>query len=142
EVPASQCPRIRPEFLARERRSMGSDWFREEYECSFEATEGVVYPDFGRCVVEALPDYVVDVQVRDPGPPKGTWDRHYAWESPNSVEMRERSVKRVGGLDFGFRNPFAAVWGVVDRDGVLWLTGEHYAAEKPLAYHAEHLPRG
>src|SRR5262249_45070086 len=64
------------------------------------------------------------------------------WESPNSVEMRERSVKRVGGLDFGFRNPFAAGWGVVDRDRVLWLTGEHYAAEKPLAYHAEHLPRG
>ena len=47
----------------------------------------------------------------------------------------------MGGIDFGFRNPFAAVWGVLDRDGVLWLTGEHYCRERPLSYHAQHLPR-
>jgi hypothetical protein len=49
--------------------------------------------------------------------------------------------RRVGGIDFGFRNPFAAVWGTLDRDGILWLTGEHYARQKPLSYHAERLPR-
>jgi hypothetical protein len=49
--------------------------------------------------------------------------------------------RRVGGIDFGFRNPFAAVWGSVDRDGVLWLTGEHYSRQKPLSHHAAHLPR-
>src|SRR5437016_3486335 len=49
--------------------------------------------------------------------------------------------RAVGGLDFGFRNPFAAVWGVVDGDGVLWLTGEHYARQKPLSHHARFLPR-
>jgi hypothetical protein len=48
----------------------------------------------------------------------------------------------VGGIDFGFRNPFAAIWGTLDRDGVLWLTGEHYHRQKPLSYHARHLPRG
>jgi hypothetical protein len=48
---------------------------------------------------------------------------------------------RVGGIDFGFRSPFAAVWGHVDRDGVLWLTGEHYAVQQPLSFHARHLPR-
>jgi hypothetical protein len=69
--------------------------------------EGLVYPDFARCVV--------------PGPAP---DGH-----------------KVGGIDFGFRNPFAAVWGVHDRDGVLWLTGEHYASQKPLSYHAQRLPR-
>jgi Terminase RNaseH-like domain len=47
----------------------------------------------------------------------------------------------VGGIDFGFRNPFAAVWGMLDGDGVLWLTGEHYARARPLSYHAERLPR-
>ncbi len=47
----------------------------------------------------------------------------------------------VGGIDFGFRNPFAAVWGVVDRDDILWLTGEHYCRNKPLSYHIKHLPR-
>ena len=51
------------------------------------------------------------------------------------------SEPTVGGIDFGFRNPFAAIWGVVDRDDVLWLTGEHYARQKPLSFHAEHLPR-
>ena len=49
--------------------------------------------------------------------------------------------RRVGGIDFGFRNPCAAIWGTVDRDDVLWLTGEHYVRNKPLSYHAEHLPR-
>jgi hypothetical protein len=29
---------------------------------------------------------------------------------------------------------------VVDHDGVLWLTGEHYGAQKPLSWHAQRLP--
>ena len=49
--------------------------------------------------------------------------------------------KKLGGMDFGYRNPFAAIWGVLDRDDVLWLTGEHYCRQKPLSYHAKHLPR-
>jgi hypothetical protein len=108
EVPAQRIGRIPAEFLEEERRELGASWFRQEYCCSFEALEGLVYPDFARCVV--------------PGPaPTGG--------------------KRVGGIDFGYRNPFAAVWGVLDRDDVLWLTGEHYAAQKPLEYHAARLPR-
>jgi hypothetical protein len=107
EVPAERISRITPEFLAQERRAMGELWFRQEYGCSFEALEGLVYPDFARCVV--------------PGPaPLG---------------------RRVGGIDFGLRNPFAAVWGVLDRDDNLWLTGEHYSRNKTLAFHAGHLPR-
>ncbi len=35
EVPATECPRIPPEFLAEERRSLGPFWFRQEYECQF-----------------------------------------------------------------------------------------------------------
>lgn len=49
--------------------------------------------------------------------------------------------QKVGGIDFGFRNPFAAIWGVVDRDGVLWLCGEHYQRQQPLSWHVRHLPR-
>jgi hypothetical protein len=107
EVPADRIPRIRPEFLEQERRGLGESWYRQEYLCSFEALEGLVYPDFARCVVAG------------PAP----------------------AGRKFGGIDFGFRNPFAAVWGVFDRDGVLWLTGEHYARQKPLSYHAERLPR-
>jgi hypothetical protein len=48
----------------------------------------------------------------------------------------------VCATDFGYRNPFAAVWGLLDRDDVLWLVGEHYQREQLLSYHAEHLPKG
>ena len=109
EVPVSRIPRIPASFLEQERRALGEACFRQEYCCSFETVEGVVYPDFARCVVDAVP---VSLQ--------GT---------------------QVGGLDFGFRNPFAALWGTLDRAGVLWLTGEHYVRGKPLSYHAQRLPR-
>lgn len=56
--------------------------------------------------------------------------------APAPLEGRE-----VGGIDFGFRNPFAAVWGVLTREDVLWLTGEHYATRQPLHEHAGRLPR-
>jgi hypothetical protein len=107
EVAAERISRIPADFLARERRTLGESWYRQEYCCSFEALEGLVYPDFARCV----------------------------------VSVRAPAGRKVGGLDFGLRNPFAAVWGVLDRDDVLWLTGEHYSREQTLAYHAAHLPR-
>ncbi len=47
----------------------------------------------------------------------------------------------VGGLDFGVRNPFAAVRGVLDRDDILWPTGEHYCRNQTLDLHKQHMPR-
>src|SRR5262245_47688711 len=108
EVSADRITRIAPAFLAQERRCLGESWFRQEYGCSFEALQGLVYPDFARCLFTG------------PVPAGG---------------------QRVGGIDFGFRNPFAAVWGTFDRERVLWLTGEHYARQRPLSYHATKLPR-
>src|SRR5262249_9092072 len=118
EVPASQVPRISAEFLEDERRALGEQWFRQEYCCSFEAVEGLVFPDFARCVVH--PPFLPEPRASATGVPTG---------------------RKVGGIDFGYRNPFAAVWGVLDRDGVLWLTGEHYETQKPLDYHARFLPK-
>jgi hypothetical protein len=116
EIPADKISRIRPDFLVKERRAMGESWYRQEYCCSFEALEGLVYTDFARCVVTELP-----ANLRTDG--------------------RPGEGQRFGGIDFGLRNPFAAVWGTLDRDGVLWLTGEHYSRDKSLSYHAKHLPR-
>jgi len=42
-VTADQCPRIAESFLAQERQSMPSAWFRQEYECSFEEAEDAVF---------------------------------------------------------------------------------------------------
>ncbi|MBM4071780.1 MAG: hypothetical protein FJ271_23070 [Planctomycetes bacterium] len=49
--------------------------------------------------------------------------------------------RKLGGIDFGWRNPFAAVWGVLDRDDVLWLHGERYGSAIPLSEHAAVLPK-
>jgi len=43
EVPALQCRRISPEFLAEEREETPPFIFRQEYECSFEETEDAVF---------------------------------------------------------------------------------------------------
>lgn len=104
-----ECPRITPAFLAEERRSLGDHWVRQEYECSFEALEGLVYPDFD--------------------------------EQCGCDDWPEVTGRRVGGLDFGFRNPFCALWGVVDRDDVLWIDQERYLCATPIHEHAAALPR-
>jgi hypothetical protein len=107
QVSWRQCPRIAPEFIAAERQALGDAWIRQEYECSFEALEGLVYPDFAkRCAVQTAPSQ----------PP------------------------RLGGIDFGFRNPFAALWGHQDADGVLWIVGERYERQQTILEHARHLP--
>lgn len=108
-VPWHDCPRIAPAFIEAERRALGDSWVRQEYGCSFEALEGLVYPDFARrCAVARAPDHAPE----------------------------------VGGIDFGYRNPFAALWGHVDGDGVLWITGERYQREQTIHEHARHLPAG
>jgi hypothetical protein len=38
EVKATECPRISPEFLEEERRSLGDWWFSQEYMCEFMET--------------------------------------------------------------------------------------------------------
>ena len=38
-VPASECPRISPAFLAEEKAAVGDYYFAQEYECSFEASD-------------------------------------------------------------------------------------------------------
>ena len=47
----------------------------------------------------------------------------------------------VGGIDFGWRNPFSAVWGTRDREDLLLLHGERHKTRTPLSAHAQALPR-
>lgn len=109
EVSWRQCPRITPAFIEAERQALGDSWVRQEYECSFEALEGLVYPGFAQqCGVATVPD----------------------------------QAPKLGGIDFGYRNPFAAVWGHQDKDGVLWITGEWYACQQTILEHARQLPPG
>jgi hypothetical protein len=111
------CPRITPEFIAEETRALGPHWVDQEYNACFTALEGLVYPDFEQAIVEDSPSPLT------PNP------------SPRSTGERGAG-RRVGGIDFGWRNPFAALWGVLDSDDVLWLQGERYRSETPLHEHA------
>lgn len=135
EVRAEQIPRISRAFLDEEVRTLGQSWFNQEYACSFEAREGLVFPEFPQGLVRSLPD-----ELRE---------RVKAWESRvttgqnwgGSPSDSVHPLRLVGGIDFGFRNPFAAVWGVLDRQDVLWIFGEHYRRQVPLHQHAAELPR-
>ena len=111
EVTWRDCPRITADFIAEETRSMGAAWVAQEYECSFTSREGLVYPNFTDAVVFGEPGTSV---------PGG---------------------RAVGGIDFGWRNPFAALCGVLDRDDVLWIGWERYLRETPLHEHAAALRR-
>ncbi len=44
-VPASECPRIAPAFLAEERAALGSWVYSQEYECSFAATSTQLFSE-------------------------------------------------------------------------------------------------
>ncbi len=44
QTPANECPRIDPDFLERERKSMGESWFRQEYLCHFLENENTYLP--------------------------------------------------------------------------------------------------
>ncbi len=136
-VPASDVPRISPAFLEQERRALGESWYRQEYFCAFEALEGLVYPRMAECVLgqAAWPAWVASV-----GQAAGPAAKGFGLESKEAGQAA-CPTRWVGGIDFGFRNPFAAVWGVLDKDGVLWLVGEHYQRQKPLSHHIRRLPR-
>lgn len=113
EVPWNQCPRIRPADIDNDRRSMGDTYVAQEYECSFASVHGVVYPGLDRlCGVDMLPIPI--------GP----------------------GLRRVGGIDFGYRNPFAAVWGWIDpKTDNLEIVAERYMRETALHEHAMALPK-
>jgi hypothetical protein len=113
-IPWQLCPRLTPAFIAGERRKFGNAWIRQEYECSFEARQGLVYPDFPLALDQTSPA----------GP------------------LADENGRRAGGIDFGFRNPFAAIWGFVDRQDVLYILGEVYKCQASLNTLAELLPRG
>ncbi len=42
-IPAAECPRISPEFLAQEEKGLGSYWFRQEFQCEFLDLVGSVF---------------------------------------------------------------------------------------------------
>lgn len=45
EVKATDCPRLSAEFLEREQKRIGMDWYRQEYLCEFMGVEDGPFRD-------------------------------------------------------------------------------------------------
>lgn len=93
-------------------------WRRKFLEGSMEHSEGAVYPNFSKCVIDPLP---VDEKTTDEyGIPKD-------WE-------------RVIGMDWGARNPTAVPFGAIDpKNGEIIIYNEYYVPNRLLPDHAKHL---
>jgi phage terminase large subunit len=44
--------------------------------------------------------------------------------------------QKVRGIDFGYTNPFACLWGAIDPDGRLWIYRERYIRQQTVQVHA------
>jgi len=64
-VKATECERIKPEFLDEERREKTADCFAQEYMCEFTAMEDSLF-DKG-LILAALDDSVTELNIRRPG---------------------------------------------------------------------------
>lgn len=95
-----------------------------------------------RTTLEALPDVEQERLLR------GNWNvREKGLVYPEFVkclvECEDRAeTPDIGGMDFGLRNPFVALWGYEDHDGVIWITECYYKRELTVPEHSPKLPKG
>ncbi len=76
----------------------GRNWLLQEYYGSFMALSGLVFPDFSKCLIAEWPK-----------------------------DLKEERCRCVGGIDWGWNDPFAAVWGLLDETtDILYLHDEMY----------------
>lgn len=94
-------------FVERQRRLTPAAVFAREWECDFDAGEGLVYPMFS-----------VDVHVRDPDP-------------------RAVPTETLVGVDWGFEDPgvmlVAHVYGS-GADAAVHVVEEHYTSKQTISY--------
>ena len=83
-------------------------------------------------ILNAIPDENRRAAMRD-----GDWDAMLGAFFSSFQRMRHvvpafdvpSEWQRYCGVDYGFRDPFAAEWGAVDNDGRVWMYREIYATE-------------
>lgn len=103
-------PQYNREEYEYERKTLPEWRFKMKYEGRFTKPVGVVFPDIDSCLID--PDDMPDPE-----------DCQY-----------------IGGLDFGFNDPCAAIAGFV-RDNCLYLGYEKYARNKTVKEFATDLPK-
>lgn len=95
--------------------SMLATWsperIKREIEGSFDAFEGMVYPEFRR-----------DIHVVRPFRVPKEW-------------------RRIVGIDHGYRNPTAFIWAAQDGDGDLYVYKEYYEKERTIEENCLHVKK-
>lgn len=81
KVRAEQCPRIPAAFLEAERKSLGPDWYAQEYECEFKAGGAPLYPSEWLIRAEGLAESLRNEkrQARAIGVDPGEGKANTAW---------------------------------------------------------------
>ena len=108
------------EEYERAKRTMTAETFESRYDGKFTSVEGLVYPTFYRTHIE-MKTQVFKKMLESPG-------------------------KFIGGIDFGWQDPFAAICGFLSEnedfgEDVLYIWYERYRSMVPIAQHARSLPK-
>ncbi|GEM_PF-168875 len=109
KVPATDCPRIPPDFLDEERQAMGDLWYSREYCCQFVEIQGQLIGDafLDASLLDFLPGFALPdlagVQPARAAAPDWAFDADTAaWSAPQAVpetpEQRERREMAEGIL--------------------------------------------
>lgn len=107
-------------------------------------------------LIEKDPGYIPKLEAQDPVQRarllEGDWRVMYeglvypeAFDPQYEVivERESRPQKpNVGGMDYGVRNAFAAPWGYVDHEDVLWIVECYYRRGMTIPQHSPNLPLG
>ena len=107
------------EEFERAKKTMDERTFALRYKGEFRKMAGLVYPDIDSWVCQLSEIEAVLAKAR---------------EFPESVRW-------VGGIDWGYSNPFVALSAVEDSDGILWVYNERCLAQTLLADHARYLDK-
>lgn len=103
-----------PDFIEVNSKAKPQWWVRKYLEGSFEASEGAVYPNFAKCVIDPFP--VIEGKTDKYGIP-------LEWE-------------RVIGADFGIRNPTSFTFGAIDpKKCEVIIYNEYYKADTLVPEH-------
>lgn len=99
KAPSTENIHLDPSYIQTMMESWSDDRIQRELMASFDSFEGAVYAEFRR-----------DVHVVRPFKIPKDWTK-------------------VIGIDHGYRNPAAWVWGAIDYDGTMWIYREFYEKE-------------
>lgn len=113
---SADSPYFPPEEQERMRKILTEEEYDMRYRGLFRKYAGLVYRDFDR-------------------------NTHVISED-KFWEMRKTGDWRLfRSIDWGYNDPFAAIWVAVDKDKNFYIYAEHYQAMKPTDYHVETINR-